>query len=193
MRRGHAEGVVAFACLVLAACVPQSIALSPSYSAAPRHAAHPSQAAACLVHLGGVTDARNDTQAMGDIATIPVLETDSTAWLRSGLESLSDGTRITFVDEGQATVQMSAELLKAYIQSEAGMAEAANVVVRVRYDNAATPIAGSPDAVIYRGRQAGVNWTSGKGETQSALDSSLGQILEKIGLDLAQRCRAKSS
>jgi hypothetical protein len=183
--KGRGAGAV-IAALALLSCAPQPISLTRGYDAPARSSApRPAQAAsACRVHLVAVKDGRGDAQSMGDIGGRPVLEKDSTAWLRSGLESLGDGMRLAFVDENPAQVEMSAELLKAYIQSEAGMAEAANVVVRIRYGSAGS------DEVIYRGRQAGVNWTSGTDETQGALDNSLGQILEKVGLDLAERCRA---
>ncbi len=180
-RRSLARAAMAIALPALSSCAPEPIALTGTYDARPS-ASRPAQAAAsCRVHLVSVIDARGDAQAMGDIGGRPVLEKDSAAWLRSGIESLGSAGRIAFVDDRGAQFEMSAELLKAYIQSEAGMAEAANVVVRIHY--------GGADEVIYRGRQAGVNWTSGTDETQSALDSSLSQILEKIGLDLADRCR----
>lgn len=139
---------------------------------------------ACRVHLGTVGDLRSDTHAMGDVAGRPVRVSDSAAWVRSGVLSLDQDTRIAFVGDA-ADLDLNVDLLKAYVMSIT-MNKASTVVARVRYSRHGV----DDGEQVYRGSDTSLNWASGEGETQAALDSALADLLNAIHRDVLSRCTA---
>ena len=59
------------------------------------------------------------------------------------------------------------------------------MVVRVHYSRQGTS---AVDDEVYRGRDTGVNWSSGNDETQSALNQALSHALDEIDTSIVQRC-----
>jgi hypothetical protein len=180
----------------LASCAPAPpIALTEGYSGPSR--AHTAlnplwTYTPCRVRIDAVLDARPSSDSMGEIGGRPVGGKDTVGWLRSGLLSLSDESRIRFVETDPPDLILRVELLKAYLLSEAQLAKTANVVVRVRYSDPSSTQTAPPDEVVYRGHDNGVNWLSSSGESQAELNSALSQILDRVGSDIASRCRGKS-
>jgi len=180
----------------IACCAPPPpIALTEGYSGASR--AHGAlrplwSFTPCRVHVDAVLDARAPADSMGEIGGRPIGGKDTIGWLRSGLQTLSDGSQIRFVGADQADLILRVELLKAYLLSNAQMAKTANVVVRVRYSDPSSAQTTPPDEGTYRGHDSGVNWLSSSAESQAELDSALSQILDDIGGGIASRCREKS-
>lgn len=136
-------------------------------------------AGVCRIHFANVTDARSDTQSMGTMGTRAVLISDSVAWLRSGLLSLSRDPRLQIADDSSALV-LNVELIKAYEESKT-TDRASNVVIGVIYP--------AGEKKFYRGSDASLNWSNSSGETQSGLDSALAGALQELDRDLTGRCK----
>jgi hypothetical protein len=159
------------------------MAMSSQFSPSSSLRELPGERGTCRVRIGAVKDARPqaDIASMGQLGFRAVRGGDVAVWLRSGLASLGGDRHLVIVDgAGPADVAFDVELLKAYIMSNALEAKAATVVVRVSY--------GGADTQLYRGGDAGVNWTEGEGETQSAFDASLTEILKQMRADIVTRC-----
>ncbi|HEY1962423.1 MAG TPA: hypothetical protein VGG69_08395 [Rhizomicrobium sp.] len=154
----------------------------PLNSALLRDARAAQSPAPCRVRLAALEDDRVDSQYMGEIGGRPV-RADTMAWLRSGLALLGRNPRLQLVQTGPADVVISVRLLKAYVLSITTQ-KSANVAVKVRYAGGATP----PDEQVYRGNDVAVNWVSGSGEAQAALNSALNDVLYEIERDLLSRC-----
>jgi hypothetical protein len=174
--------------LLLAACVNnEPVALSTRYqppAATVKTAAASAGGPVCRVQLGEVVDKRSDAESMGTIGGRAVRAVDSAAWVRSGLESLGGDGSITLVD-ATPDLMLQTELLKGYVMSQA-TAKTTDVVLRIH-----TSLRGGPATEqIYRGTDSGMNWASGDGETQSALNRALGQALAQVRKDLLERCAA---
>ena len=169
----------------LLACTPKPMELSSDYSLQEQDFGSKSGATQCRLRLGMVDDQRSDKRAMGELAGFPIRVTDSAAWLRSALRSLSHDPRMTLVEGASdaGDVTLSAHLLKAYVMNQ-NSAKSATVVVRVHYEKPAS----APRDEIYRGSDEGVNWFSGRDETKSALDTSLTRVLNQVDRDLAEYC-----
>jgi hypothetical protein len=136
-------------------------------------------AGTCRVHLAKVSDVRSDTQAMGTMGQRAVRISDSAAWVRSGVLSLSRDPQLRFVDDPSAFA-LNIELVKAYAESK-GTERTASVVLRAEYS--------ANDKQLYRGADASVNWNNTDSETQSGLDSALAQALEGLDRDIVARCK----
>jgi len=120
---------------------------------------------------------------MGSISGRVVRAADSTAWLRSGLESLGRDGGITLVKAGDPDLVLSADLLKAYVMSVT-TAKSANVVLSVHTSRRGVS---APDQV-YRGTDEGPNWIAGDDEAQGALNRALSQALVQVRGDLLKQC-----
>ena len=167
---------------VAAACADRPpMAMSSQFSPSSSLRELPGERGACRVRIGAVKDARPeaDIASMGQLGFRAVRGGDVAVWLRSGLVTLGSDRHLVIVD-GPADVAFDVELLKAYIMSNALEAKAATVVVRASY--------GGADTQLYRGGDASVNWTEGEGETQSAFDASLTEILKQMRADIVTRC-----
>lgn len=174
--------------LLLAGCVSQTpVVVSQHYerSSPPvwaRAAGQMENAGACTVKLTEVRDLRSDPESMGQIGVRAIQTADSVQWVRSSLESLSQDSRIRLADDTEtAKVTIGVDILKAYSMNNAGMGRATTVALRVRYG-------ATNDAQLYRGSDDGVNWASGDGETQSALNRALSRAIDAVHADVLQRC-----
>jgi len=139
-------------------------------------------AGSCHVHLANVQDARPDTQSMGTMGLRAVRASDTVGWVRSGVQSLSQDSRITFVDD-PAALMLKVDLVQAYINSK-GTEKSATVVLRAIYSDSDKP--------IFRGNDDSLNWNNTDSETQAGLDAALAHALEALDRDIASRC-SKSS
>lgn len=175
------------AVLPLAACAtPEPAKLSTEFvRPEPARWAKPAAAGpACKVKLGQIRDLRSDPTALGYIAGREVQAEDTPAWVGSGLQSLAQDARITLVGETEPPdVVVEADLLKAYILSQT-QTKAANVVLRVRYRQGEA----APAEQTYRGATNGLNWASGQGEANAALNKALGEAVDAIHADLIGMC-----
>jgi hypothetical protein len=145
----------------------------------------PRETGTCRVHIGEVKDSRSDPASMGQLGVRAVHAGDEAAWLRSGLLSLGRDKHIAMTDDaGASDLVVDAELLKAYIMSMTNTSKAATVVVRVRFSKAGSVA----DTAVYRGADTSTNWAAGTGETQSAFDDALAQMLADLRRDIVARC-----
>ncbi len=143
----------------------------------------------CRLFLGEITDKRGDTQAMGDIGGRPVHNTDSVGWVRSGLHYLaSDRNVVQTATAAEADLSLSAEILKAYTMSLT-TEKATTVVLRITF----TRPGGAQETQVYRGADTSANWAGGTGETQSALNAALWQVVNQVHSDLVQRCTPQTA
>lgn len=171
----------------LGSCVARTVDMAPRYAPSERSMAEPSATAGklCLIHLAGVHDLRTDPHSLGGVIGQKVRVEDSAEWVRSGIESLADGSTIRLADQGDA-LSLDVDLLKAYLVSITSETRSANVVLRIRYSRAGQPVGEQ----IYRGTDSGLVWTGGDDETQSSLNAVLGKALQTIRTDVLARCAA---
>ena len=141
--------------------------------------------APCHVRIGDIHDLRDDNLTMGAYGDFLLRAVDSVAWVRAGLQSLSQDSRV-LVEDGppDSTLVLNADLLKAYVMDSAQEARATNVVVRVHFSRQGTVLGEK----TYRGADAGLNWTGSKGETQSSLNEALNQIVDAVDQDVMNYC-----
>ncbi len=139
----------------------------------------------CQLRIGDIHDLRDDNLSMGAYGDFPLRATDTAAWVRAGLQSLSQDSRLLVVDGSHdSAVVLNADLLKAYVMDSAQEARATNVVLRVHFGREGAVLGEK----IYRGADAGLNWTGSKGETQSSLNEALGQIIDAVDADVLDYC-----
>ena len=182
--------------LTLAACANQApVVMSSQYTPAEDAAGamsyprpHHKQPAAslCRVRLAEIVDSRHDGAAMGYIGGRLIHAADAAAWTRSGLISIGGDGHLLIVDAPSpdgADVVVSAELLKAYMQTQTE-AKAATVVMRVRYDRRG----GATETQTYRGSDTSLNWANGDKETEHALNRAMAQVLAAVRLDIYKQC-----
>lgn len=141
--------------------------------------------APCHVRIGDIHDLRDDNLTMGAYGDFPLRAVDTAAWVRAGLQSLSQDSRL-LVEGGppDSALVLNADLLKAYVMDSAQEARATNVVLRVHFSRQGVALGEK----TYRGADAGLNWTGSKGETQSSLNEALGQIIDAVDSDVFGYC-----
>ena len=177
------------AMLSVAACANRPpMALSSQYSP-PSHQNWPAKGEKvphpCRVRVAEIRDLRSDPQAMGTMDGRLIRSADTTAWVRSGFLSLGRDPRLQMVEgDAQHDLAIDADIIKAYAMSVTGETRSANVVLRVHYRRNDT----SSGEQIYRGTENGANWSNGEGETQSAFDDALENLLNTVDSDLVARC-----
>lgn len=145
---------------------------------------------ACHLAVAAVNDGRADSESMGMLGGRVVRARDSAAWVRAAFESLKSDARISLVEPGSPTAQVSVdvELLKAHVAS-VNMAKTANVAVRVRYQSGA---AGASEKTL-RGESTDVNWNSGDNEALDLMNSALAEIVAVVHADVLAGCAAAAS
>jgi hypothetical protein len=188
MLRSARIALAAAAATALASCVARTVEMTPRYSPPTQMTAAPPErapAGSCLVHLAGVHDLRTDPRSLGGVIGQKVHVEDSAEWIRSGIESLANGSAIRMSDEGDA-LSLDVDLLKAYLMNVTSETRSANVVLRIRYFVAGRPL----DEQIYRGTDNGLVWTGSDDETQSSLNAVLAKALQTIRRDVLARCAA---
>jgi hypothetical protein len=189
-------GFMAASILVLAGCAEKGPAVvsseykpaddAPGSTPYPRQHSKQPAASLCRVRVAEVVDARHDGAAMGYIGGRVIHAADAAAWTRSGLISIGEDGHLALVDNPSpdgADVVVSAELLKAYMQTQTE-AKAATVVVRVHYVRRG----GASETQTYRGSDTSLNWANGDGETEHALNRAMAQVLAAVRLDIYKQC-----
>jgi hypothetical protein len=154
-----------------------------------RNAAPVPPASVCRLHVGPLQDRRTDSQSLGEIGGRPVRAVDVMGWVRSGLLSLDRDGAITLVEPaGKGDLDISADLLKSYVMSMP-TSKVADIVLAVHFarDGEKT------EDRIYRGSDQSMNWATGEGETQRALNRALADALTQIRADVLARCAARAS
>lgn len=123
---------------------------------------------------------------MGVLWGRAVYNFDTTAWVRSGLLTLSADPRIHFADDKEPAPDLTfdVELVKAYINADS-MAKTTNVVLRVRWQGA--------DSSVYRADQTGLSWGNSEGEAHAAFTAALASLMDDVHRDVMTRCAAKPS
>lgn len=138
---------------------------------------HSPTGSSCAFSLGILSDSRRDPSDFGSLANRKVQSTDPLAWMRNGLKTLPG-----YQDE-LAPLQVDAELLMAYTQSQA-TSKVVNVVARLHYRQANQ----QTQSRTYRGSNTAINWASSESEIQSAFNNALNKLLLQIEPELSARC-----
>jgi len=139
----------------------------------------------CRVRVAEIRDLRTDPQAMGMMDGRLIRSADTSAWVRSGFLSLGRDPRLQMIEgDRQHDLAIDVDIVKAYAMSVTGETRSANVVLRVHYRRNDV----SSGEQVYRGTENGANWSNGEGETQSAFDDALENLLKTVDSDLVVRC-----
>ncbi len=178
---------------LLAGCAQRAPVLLQASYAPPASRARPSQAGdparSCRLHIGEIRDLRSDPTALGEIGGRPVRAVDVPAWLRSGLLSLDRGAAIVMVENAEAEdVDISADIHKTYVISMP-TSKAADVAFTIHYRRNGAAV----DDQVYRGSDEGMNWASGEGEGQSALNRALADALTHVEADVLAHCAGRKT
>lgn len=137
----------------------------------------------CRLHIAEVHDARDDTHFMGQLGDRPVRATDSVAWVRSGLASLSRNSRIVLEGTDAPDVEARVDLIKGYVQGAAST-KTANVVLVASLHSGREP----DSRKTYRGGEEGPDWAASEEEALGILNLALADALRDIAADVLARC-----
>lgn len=182
----------AFASLLSACVSTVPLQMSDQYQPPTRPAwaapaISPNSAVDCHLRIATIQDLRPDPQSLGTIAGQALRTSDSIAWIRSALASLSRDPQLVMNEQADsAEIRLDVELMKAYVINITGETRSANVVLRVHYERNGQPL----ETEIYRGTDNALTWGAGQGESQSSFNIALSQIVEGVHRDVRALCSA---
>ncbi len=189
-------GIAAAGAICLAAALPAAaskppVVLSQTFSEdeSAVTVAPAKGAPVCTVNFTEVTDARRDKTTAGVVYDRSVQSPqDTQAWMRSILGGLSRRGITPQFDVSSAGPALPAAKfsLQTVWLSGVGDSLSANVIMAV---DAAGP-GGQTLSQTYRGRVSKMNWASGAGEMEKALDDAFSDALNRMAPDLSKLCPA---